>query len=184
MGIVGRAGYLRLLALGASRSPGPASRVLSDGAGQAKTWSSEQSAFATACDAVAAAPVKRRARRFPFHAGAAPAVSGVPAGRDGDDEGRDRGRHNDSDGQPEGRRDPGLAEPVDRATATPSTLALGMRFNGMAGMVEERYVLPFSWHEMMSPRGLAARGGSRRMRSYQTIEGEPDGHTAPQLPRL
>ncbi|ATZ22237.1 hypothetical protein SLAV_01540 [Streptomyces lavendulae subsp. lavendulae] len=155
-----------------------------DGGGRAQTWRSEKSAFATACDAVAAAPVKRRARSFPFHAGAAPAVSGVPAGRDGDDEGRDRGRRYDSDGPPAGRHDLGSAEAVDRATATPSTLALGMRFNGMAGMVEERYALPSSWHEMMPLWGLAGRGGSRRMRSYQTIKGEPDCNTAPQLPRL
>ncbi|GAA3283622.1 hypothetical protein Sros01_83710 [Streptomyces roseochromogenus] len=133
---------------------------------------------------MAAAPVKRRARSFPFHAGAAPEDSGVPAGRYGDDEGRDRGQRYDSDGQPAGRRDPGSAEAADRATATPSTLALGMRFNGMAGMVEERYVLPISWHEMMSFWGLAGRGGSRRMRSYQTIKGEPGCNTAPQLPRL
>ncbi|MET9883414.1 hypothetical protein ABZZ20_09720 [Streptomyces sp. NPDC006430] len=59
-----------------------------------------------------------------------------------------------------------------------------MRFNGMAGMVEERHVLPSSWFEMISPWGRGGRGGSKRMHSHQTIEGEPDSNTAPQLHRL
>nr|WSW49752.1 hypothetical protein OG296_42825 [Streptomyces sp. NBC_01001] len=61
VGIVGRADYLRLLALGAS--PSLASQILFDGAGQANTWRSEQPAFAAACDAVATATVKRAERR-------------------------------------------------------------------------------------------------------------------------
>ncbi len=56
VGIVGRAGYLRLPALGAS--PSLASQILFDGAGQANSWRSEQPAFGAACDAVAAATVK------------------------------------------------------------------------------------------------------------------------------
>ncbi|MET9694364.1 hypothetical protein ABZY81_39125 [Streptomyces sp. NPDC006514] len=60
-GIVGRADYLRLLALGAS--PSLASQILFDGSGQANTWRSEQPAFGAACDAVAAATVRRAERR-------------------------------------------------------------------------------------------------------------------------
>ncbi|WP_371681016.1 hypothetical protein [Streptomyces sp. NBC_01276] len=61
VGIAGRADYLRLLALGTS--PSLASQILFDGAGQASTWRSDQPAFAAACDAVAAATVKRAERR-------------------------------------------------------------------------------------------------------------------------
>ncbi|WP_030304028.1 hypothetical protein [Streptomyces katrae] len=61
VGVVGRADYLRLLALGAS--PSLASQILFDGSAQANTWRSEQRAFAAACDAVAAATVKRAERR-------------------------------------------------------------------------------------------------------------------------
>ncbi|MCX4633103.1 hypothetical protein [Streptomyces sp. NBC_01443] len=61
VGIVGRADYLRLLALGVS--PSLASQILFDGSGQANTWRSDQLAFAAACDAVAAATARRTERR-------------------------------------------------------------------------------------------------------------------------
>ncbi|MGW2987540.1 hypothetical protein [Streptomyces goshikiensis] len=61
VGIIGRAEYLRLMALGAS--PSLASQNLFEDSGQANTWRAEQPPFAAACDAVVAATVKRAERR-------------------------------------------------------------------------------------------------------------------------
>ncbi|MEU3909088.1 hypothetical protein AB0F20_35715 [Streptomyces goshikiensis] len=61
VGVIGRADYLRLLALGAS--PSLASQILFDGSGQSNTWRAEQTAFAAACDAVVAATASRAERR-------------------------------------------------------------------------------------------------------------------------
>ncbi|WP_158710065.1 hypothetical protein [Streptomyces katrae] len=120
MGIVGRADDLRLPALGASASL--ASQILFDGGGQANTWRSEQPAFAAACDAVAAATVKRAERRpsrFPperrrqfleyLRAGMATTKAAAEVGITSATVYQRRSR------------EPDFAEAMDRATATRST---------------------------------------------------------------
>ncbi|WP_406511210.1 hypothetical protein OG851_01235 [Streptomyces sp. NBC_00161] len=120
VGIVGRADYLRLLALGASASL--ASQILFDGGGQANTWRSDQPAFAAACDAVTDATVKRaerrpsrftpeRRRQFLEHLRAGMATTKA-AGEVGITNAAVYQRR---------RRDPGFAAAMDRATATRST---------------------------------------------------------------
>ncbi|THA28108.1 hypothetical protein [Streptomyces sp. A1547] len=120
VGIIGRADYIRLLALGAS--PSLASQILFDGAGQANTWRSEQPAFAAACDTVTAATVQRAERRpsrftperrrlFLEHlrAGMATTKAAAEVGITSATVYQRR------------RRDPDFAAAMDRATATRST---------------------------------------------------------------
>lgn len=65
-GVVARADYLRLLALGAT--PSLAAQILFDGAGTAGHWRQKSAAFARACEAVkdmsATAAAPARAPRF------------------------------------------------------------------------------------------------------------------------
>lgn len=60
-GDIGRAEYLRLLALGCS--PTLADRILFDGAARATKWRSDDPNFGVACDVVASARAKRSGRR-------------------------------------------------------------------------------------------------------------------------